>query len=110
MLCSGKIFYDLKKKRQDIQSANYAIVRLEQLYPLDFSKIKKIINKYNPKKIIWVQEEPENMGPWTYILSNLVKYNIQLISRPVSAATASGSSQDFLQKQENLLNKVFENE
>ena len=110
VLCSGKIFYDLKKKREDIQSANYAIVRLEQLYPLDFSKIKKIINKYNPKKIIWVQEEPENMGPWTYILSNLVKYNIQLISRPVSAATASGSSQDFLQKQENLLNKVFENE
>ena len=47
------------------------------------------------------------MGPWTYILSNLVKYNIHLISRPVSAATASGSSQDFLQKQENLLNKVF---
>ena len=110
VLCSGKIFYDLKKKREDIQSTNYAIVRLEQLYPLDFSKIKKIINKYNPKKIIWVQEEPENMGPWTYILSNLVKYNIQLISRPVSAATASGSSQDFLQKQENLLNKVFENE
>ena len=110
VLCSGKIFYDLKKKREDIKSTNYAIVRLEQLYPLDFSKIKKIINKYNPKKIIWVQEEPENMGPWTYILSNLVKYNIQLISRPVSAATASGSSQDFLQKQENLLNKVFENE
>ena len=50
------------------------------------------------------------MGPWTYILSNLVKYNIQLISRPVIVATASGSSQDFLQKQENLLNKVFENE
>ena len=77
---------------------------------MDFSKINKVINKYNPKKIIWVQEEPENMGPWTYILSNLVNYNIHLISRPVSAATASGSSQDFLQRQENLLNKVFENE
>ena len=110
VLCSGKIFYDLKKKREDIQSNNYAIIRLEQLYPLDFSKINKVISKYNPKKIIWVQEEPENMGPWTYILSNLVNYNIHLISRPVSAATASGSSQDFLQRQENLLNKVFENE
>ena len=110
VLCSGKIFYDLIKKRENIQSARHAIVRLEQLYPLDINKIKKIIKKYNPKKIIWVQEEPENMGPWTYILSTLVKYNIHLISRPISAATASGSSQDFLQKQENLLNKVFENE
>ena len=99
LFCNGKIYYDLLERQQLEERKDVAVVRLEQLYPMATDQIMEIRNLYvQAQEWFWVQEEPENMGPWTYILSNLVKYNIQLISRPVSAATASGSSQDFLQK------------
>ena len=60
-----------------------------------------------PEKIIWVQEEPENMGAWTYILSRLNKHNISVISRKKSASTASGSPKYSKLRQEKLIYKVF---
>ena len=70
--------------------------------------ILNIKDKYNPDKILWVQEEPENMGAWSYILSNLVDLlDIDLISRPSSASPASGSSKNSTHKQNQIINKVF---
>ena len=57
----------------------------------------------------WVQEEPENMGAWSFILPKLRDYNIQLISRDESAATASGSTKDSQQKQQVIIDSVFNN-
>ena len=107
VLCTGKIFYDLLEKRERDSIKNIAIIRVEQLFPLDKEAIKRIINKYNAKQIFWVQEEPENMGAWNFILSELRGFEIEVISRPPSAATASGSSKKSVTQQQEVINKVF---
>ncbi|MEE2953776.1 MAG: 2-oxoglutarate dehydrogenase E1 component [Bacteroidota bacterium] len=109
VFCSGKIYYDLLKKRIELKNKKIAIVRIEQLYPLPRKEIDFIVNKYKPETIIWVQEEPENMGAWTYILSNLYKYDISVIARKKSAATASGSPKYSKLRQKKIIDKVFKN-
>ena len=107
IFCSGKIFYDLVSKREEKKNNNIAIIRIEQLFPLNIEKIIEIIDKYNSKEIYWVQEEPENMGAWSYILSKLYHLNIKLISRNSSAATATGSSKISMKEQKEIIEKVF---
>ena len=97
LMCSGRIFYDLANERIKANNADIAIVRLEQIYPLDAEKIKELIAKYKTiKELIWVQEEPANMGAWSYlrpILRELLPETINLlyVGRPRSASTAVGS-------------------
>ena len=107
VLCSGKIYYDLLDRRDKELVRNIAIVRIEQLYPFDKEGIKEIIKKYNAKTISWVQEEPENMGAWTFILSELRKFDVEIIARNASAATATGSSKKSFLQQEEIIDKVF---
>ena len=107
VLCSGKIFYELQERRDQELRKKIAIVRIEQLYPFNKERIIDLINKYQAKKIIWVQEEPQNMGAWNYILSQLREYKIDIISRESSAATATGSSKRSAEEQIELIEKVF---
>ena len=107
MLCSGKIYYELLSRREEGNSEKVALVRLEQLFPLDIEGIKSLIEKYKAKEILWVQEEPENMGAWTFILSQLRGFGIKVIARSVSAATASGSSKRSDVRQKEIIDKVF---
>ncbi len=107
VLCSGKIYYELLDKREKGEIENVALIRIEQIFPLDKEYIKKLVVKYNAKEIVWVQEEPQNMGAWTYILSELRIYNIDVIARDASAATATGSSKTSLAEQKELIDKVF---
>ena len=107
ILCSGKLYYELLKRREHEESENIALVRLEQLYPLDKEYIKDIVEKYNAKEVFWVQEEPENMGAWTFILSELRNLEIDVIAREASAATATGSSKISAVEQKKLIDKVF---
>ncbi|WP_333661256.1 2-oxoglutarate dehydrogenase E1 component [Chishuiella changwenlii] len=107
VFCSGKIFYDLDKKRQELGDKETAIVRLEQLYPLNEKKVEEIISQYGKAKLIWAQEEPENMGAWTYILRKLRKYPFDVVSPSESAATAPGSSKRWAAIFEEVINKVF---
>ncbi|MAO71415.1 MAG: 2-oxoglutarate dehydrogenase E1 component [Flavobacteriales bacterium] len=107
VLCSGKIYYELLERREQENACNIAIVRIEQLYPLDKSLIKELIEKYNAKELLWVQEEPENMGAWTFILSELRLLGIDVIARDASAATATGSSKTSAVEQKEIINKVF---
>ena len=83
------------------------LVRIEQLFPLDVKQINEIVEKCQPKEIIWVQEEPENMGAWRYILSNLKNLNIKLVSRKPSPAPASGSSKSFADQQKIIIDSIF---
>ena len=92
VLCSGKIYYELLERREQDNSYSVAIVRIEQLFPLDKMYIKELIEKYNAEELVWVQEEPENMGAWTFILTELRSFGIDVIARESSAATATGSS------------------
>ena len=107
VFCSGKIYYELIERRQIKEVKNIAIIRIEQLYPLNKEAIHLIVKKYDYKQIIWVQEEPQNMGAWTYIFHELRKLDIQVISRNPSAATASGSSKKSNIQQQEIINKVF---
>ena len=81
VLCSGKIYYELLERREQDNSYSVAIVRIEQLFPLDKMYIKELIEKYNAEELVWVQEEPENMGAWTFILSELRSLTIDVIAR-----------------------------
>ncbi len=107
VLCSGKIFYELLERREKEKIKNIVFIRVEQLFPLDIKGINNIIKKYNANQIFWVQEEPENMGAWGFILSELRSLEIKLISRSPSAATASGSSKRSAVQQQEIIDKVF---
>lgn len=109
VLCSGKIYYELLAKKEERQCDNIALVRLEQLYPLDEKKITEILSKYSSRKqIIWAQEEPENMGAWAYILRNLRETGINVIAPVASGSPAPGSHKMFERNQNNVLNQVFD--
>lgn len=109
VFCQGKIYYDLLKVKQERNADNVAIVRLEQLYPLDKEKINSILKKYSKrKKLIWVQEEPENMGAWTHLLLKMREVPFELIAPKESAAPASGSHKAFDIEHNSVINKVFE--
>ena len=107
VFCSGKIYYELDKKRQELGDKETAIVRLEQLYPLNEEKVDAIISQYGNAELVWAQEEPENMGAWTYILRKLRKYPFDVVSPAESAATAPGSSKRWAAIFEEVINKVF---
>ena len=107
VLCSGKIYYELLERREQEQSNKIALVRIEQLFPLDIQGINKLVDKYKAKEIIWVQEEPENMGAWTFILTELRSLGIDVIATRASAATASGSSKKSAIRQQEIIDKVF---
>ena len=107
VLCSGKIYYDLLKRRKKEKNKNIRIIRVEQLFPLNITAIEKLVKKYKPKEIIWAQEEPENMGAWRFILSNLNHLQIKVISRISSPAPASGSSKSFFDQQTRIIEQVF---
>ena len=85
-----------------------ALVRIEQLYPLNKAKIDAIIKSYNGAEVVWVQEEPENMGAWSYILRDLYQYTPRFIGRRSSGSPASGSSQVSARRQQRIIDQVFE--
>ncbi|GAB4168343.1 MAG: 2-oxoglutarate dehydrogenase E1 component [Terrimicrobiaceae bacterium] len=113
VFCSGKVFYDLRKYRKENPRHNdTAIIRIEQLYPLNQEKLARLVKPYtNAKKFVWCQEEPENMGAWTFILPrllNLFPGYIHYAGRPASASTATGSMHVHVAQQEALVRSAFE--
>lgn len=109
--CSGKIYYDLleEKEAKGIGS-NVAMVRVEQLYPFPDKQIREIIAKYGEdKKYIWVQEEPENMGAWNFIMGKTRKYPVtfDVISRSESGSPASGSPISYKLRHQAIMDKLF---
>jgi 2-oxoglutarate dehydrogenase E1 component len=109
LFCSGKVAIDLLKRR-DETSSGAAIVRLEQLYPFPHARIDEELQRYPGAEVWWVQEEPENMGAWSFVFSRLQHQvrDVQLVARPESASPATGSSTVHAQEQEELLEAAFE--
>ncbi len=109
VLCSGKLYYELLAKKEESNNESVAIVRFEQLYPLQMDKIDEIFAKYsNRKSLIWAQEEPENMGAWSFILRNFRDTGIQVVAPIASGTTAPGSHKMFEKNQAGIINKVFD--
>lgn len=108
VLCSGKLYYELLAKKEELNDKSVAIVRLEQLYPLQMDQIEEILNKYNQRtELIWAQEEPENMGAWNYILRNFRDTGIQVIAPVPSGSPAPGSHKMFEKNQNSVICRVF---
>jgi len=108
VLCSGKFFYEMKEKASEMGVDNMAFVRVEQLYPFPQTQIDAIIEKYNAKNIIWAQEEPENMGAWSYIAMRMRKTGIEGVCRPASAAAAEGSKKLHERRLKQLYADLFQ--
>lgn len=108
VLCTGKLYYELLAKKEELNAENIALVRLEQIYPLQREDLDNILNKYSNRKVlIWAQEEPENMGAWTYILRHLRNTGIDVIAPVSSGSPAPGSHKMFEKNQQGVINKVF---
>lgn len=109
VLCSGKIYYDLLDYKTIHQINHVAIIRLEQLYPLPSNQLIALNSKYKNAQWIWVQEEPKNMGAYSYLKMNLDSkiINLGYLSRQASASTASGYAKKHAEEQKALIESAF---
>jgi len=114
LLCTGKIYYELHQRRTELQRNDIAIVRLEQLYPLPNAELQQALAVYREGTlVVWVQEEPENMGAWRYLriqfLERLLdRFPFRGVYRPAAASPATGSYSSHKKEQETLLNQAFD--
>jgi 2-oxoglutarate decarboxylase len=111
LFCSGKVYWDLLAEAEKRGDQQTAIVRVEQLYPTPVDEIKQVYAQYPGAELFWVQDEPANQGPWTYIGLFLPKYMggqvAKLISRPASASPATGSAKRHAVEQADLIERAF---
>jgi len=90
LICTGKVYYDLLTKKLKDKRDDVAIVRMEQMYPFPEKQINEIIRKYKGAKKFWVQEEPSNMGAWSFLMRYWRGLDIDLVSKKESASPATG--------------------
>jgi len=107
LFCSGKIYYDLLDRQQKDNRKDVAIVRVEQLYPMPEKAMDAITEKYKQATCFWVQEEPKNMGAWTYLLRREENFKLKLISRKASASTATGFAKVHAKEQLQIIDEAF---
>ena len=108
VLCSGKIFFDLQEFRLKKKIKDTAIIRLEQLHPFPEKQLRAVLGKYNYNKIMWVQEEPNNMGALSFILRMMPKDALEYVTRKGSASPATGYSKVHKIEQDKILHRAFE--
>jgi multifunctional 2-oxoglutarate metabolism enzyme len=113
LLCTGKVAYDLMAKRESEGIADVAVVRVEQLYPLPAEQIREQLERYpNATDVVWVQEEPMNMGAWQFMAVNLPEElpegrTLRRVSRKASASPAVGSAKVHEVEQRELIAQAF---
>ena len=112
LLCSGRVYYDLLAHRTKTGDTRTAIVRLEQLYPLESSAIAEALAPFSGAELVWVQDEPANQGMWPYLALNLPTDLTggvlpTLVSRPEAAAPAVGTAGVHRAQQEEILRQAF---
>ena len=106
ILCTGKVYYDLQEAAQKNKVKNIALVRVEQLHPFPEKQLNTVLKKYKGAKPVWVQEEPSNMGYWSYILRYMS--GVELISRKASASPATGYNKVHKAEQEKILSQALD--
>jgi 2-oxoglutarate dehydrogenase E1 component len=108
VFCSGKVYYDLLERQEADKESGVAVVRVEQLYPFPQIQLDAIVAKYkNAAELVWLQEEPENMGTWSYLLRTWTNVDLKLISRDACASPATGSHKQHDKEQHALIEKAF---
>ena len=116
VICSGKVYYDLFEERERRGVDDVYILRLEQLYPMPLKALVNNLSRFKGAEVVWVQEEPKNMGAWTHVdpyfdwvLSQTHKGQPRLryIGRPASAATATGLMSKHLAQMKAFTDETF---
>jgi len=110
LLCTGKIYYDLLEAQQKSTTQDCAIIRIEQLYPFPWKELSPIFTTADNCPVYWVQEEPKNMGAWTFIQSTLAEQGHctwQYIGRKTSASPAVGISRLHDQEQKQIIQQAL---
>ncbi len=109
LLCSGKVYYDLEAHRAEQKIDDVMILRLEQLYPLAAEELRAILAAHPGAEVLWVQEEPRNMGPWPFILQRFgdLSIPIRYCGRAESPSPATGSYRRHSAEQEHLVKRAF---
>lgn len=109
VFCTGKVYYDIIEKREELGRNDVAVVRLEQLFPLATEQIKEIIASYpNVDDYVWAQEEPKNMGAYSYMLMNFDLVKLRLASPKAYSAPAAGSYERSKKRQKNAIAMIFD--
>jgi len=110
VFCTGKVYFDLLAQKEKLNAQDIALVRMEQLYPFPHQQVDKVLERY-PNAILhlWVQEEPENMGAWTFMNYNFRNKEVKLVpvARQASGSPATGLSKIHMLGQSEIINKVF---
>jgi 2-oxoglutarate dehydrogenase E1 component len=112
LLCTGKIYYELVEERTKRNDQQTAIVRIEQLYPLSEVELARALDTYDhAEEVVWVQEEPANMGALRFIYVRLLRLaghrKVHAVSRPESASPATGSHKAHMIEQQKILQQAF---
>ena len=107
LFCSGKIYFDLLEEQKKRKSKDVAIVRVEQIYPWPQKQIDAILKKYNNPKLVWVQEEPKNMGAWSFIKTR-IEMDFDVVGRKFSASPATGFAKVHKLEQDELVQNAFD--
>ena len=111
IFCSGKIYYQLIVRRQQINADDTAIVRVEMLYPFPEKALEAVIGRYKKAKTwVWVQEEPENMGAWPFIrpkLASLLKKSLGYVGRDAAASPATGFPKVYKMEQDGIVDRAI---
>ena len=108
LLCSGKVYYDLLDEQRTSARKDVAIIRMEQLHPFPKKQLAAELAKYPKAKVYWVQEEPENMGYWNFMLRYMRRELEDVISRKPSASPATGYNKIHVKEQKDLVARAFD--
>jgi len=116
IFCSGQVYYPILEERRKRDIKNIAIIRVEQLAPFPFHNVLPQIKKYPNAKVVWAQEEPKNMGAWSFIsphfatclehLNHSCK-KISYVGRPPAASPATGRNSEHIKEEQNILNALL---
>ncbi len=113
LACSGRVYYDLVAHRREAKANDVAIIRIEQLYPFAHKQFEAELKKYdNATEVVWVQDEPQNQGPWFYIEHHLKEgmkegQKLAYSGRPASASPAVGYYAKHYEQQKALIEGAF---
>ena len=113
VFCSGKVAWDAFAER-DKRNAPVAVVRVEQLYPFPLDQMRAVLARYaNAKQVVWLQEEPDNMGPWRFVEARFWRikeegYDLRQVSRIGSGSPATGSAAVHQQELADLMDETFQ--
>ncbi|MCB1236419.1 MAG: 2-oxoglutarate dehydrogenase E1 component, partial [Verrucomicrobiae bacterium] len=111
VFCTGKVYYDLLAHRRKHEIRNVALIRVEQIYPWHRDRLAEIAGRYpNASKWVWCQEEPLNMGGWTFVgprLQKLTEHRVRYAGRDRAASPAAGAKAIHVRQQAMLVEKAF---